>query len=95
MPVECLLMLGFSAVLPGQPAGRHRRHHGSHLDPTPPGMQSLRLAAARHLTFAQAYVPRTIPKFAGTPLTALDPDDLRYLLRHARRDRLLTAAVER
>ena len=34
------------------------------------------------------------PKFAGAPLTALDPDDLRYILRHARRDRLLAAAVE-
>ena len=36
-----------------------------------------------------------VPKFTGAPLTALDPEDLRYLLRHARRDRLLAAAVER
>jgi len=38
-------------------------------------------------------IPRTIPKFAGTPVTALDLDDLRYLLRHARPDRLF--AIER
>lgn len=44
---------------------------------------------------AEFLIPRTIPKFAGAPLTALDPDDLRYILRHARRDRLLTVAVER
>jgi hypothetical protein len=44
---------------------------------------------------AEFLIPRTVPKFAGAPLTALDPDDLRYILRHARRDRLLTAAVER
>ena len=43
---------------------------------------------------AEFLIPRTVPKFAGAPLTALDPDDLRYILRHARRDRLL-AAVER
>lgn len=43
---------------------------------------------------AEFLIPRTVPKFAGAPLTALDPDDLRYLLRHARRDRLLAAAVE-
>ena len=43
---------------------------------------------------AEFLIPRTVPKFAGAPVTALDPDDLRYILRHARRDRLLTAAVE-
>ncbi|MCX6621305.1 MAG: hypothetical protein NTY38_09530 [Acidobacteria bacterium] len=43
---------------------------------------------------AEFLIPRTVPKFAGAPLTALDPDDLRYILRHARRDRLLAAAVE-
>jgi hypothetical protein len=43
---------------------------------------------------AEFLIPRTVPKFAGAPLTALDPDDLRYLLRHASRDRLLAAAVE-
>lgn len=43
---------------------------------------------------AEFLIPRTVPKFAGAPLTALDPDDLRYLLRHARRDHLLIAAVE-
>jgi hypothetical protein len=36
---------------------------------------------------AEFLIPRTIPKFTGTPVTALDPDDLRYILRHARRDR--------
>jgi hypothetical protein len=36
-----------------------------------------------------------VPKSAGTAVTALDPDDLRYILRHARRDRLLAAAIER
>lgn len=40
---------------------------------------------------AEFLIPRTVPKFAGAPLTALDPDDLRYILRHARRDRLLVA----
>ena len=44
---------------------------------------------------AEFLIPRTVPKFAGAPLTALDPDDLRYLLRHARRDHLLVVAVER
>ena len=44
---------------------------------------------------ASHFAPRTVSKFAGAPLTGLDPDDLRYLLRHARRDRLLAAAVER
>ncbi|HWQ54663.1 MAG TPA: hypothetical protein VN442_13345 [Bryobacteraceae bacterium] len=44
---------------------------------------------------AEFLIPRTVPKFAGAPLTALEPDDLRYILRHARRDRLLTTAVER
>lgn len=44
---------------------------------------------------AEFLIPRTIPKFAGTPVTALDADDLRYLLRHARRDRLLAAAIDR
>jgi hypothetical protein len=44
---------------------------------------------------AEFLIPRTVPKFAGTPVTALDLDDLRYLLRHARRDRLLAAAIER
>ena len=44
---------------------------------------------------AEFLIPRTVPKFAGTPVTALDLDDLRYILRHARRDRLLAAAVER
>jgi hypothetical protein len=44
---------------------------------------------------AEFLIPRTVPKFAGAPLTALDPDDLRYILRHARRDRLLVVAVER
>ena len=44
---------------------------------------------------AEFPIPRTIPKFAGTPVTALDLDDLRYILRHARRDRLLAAAIER
>jgi hypothetical protein len=44
---------------------------------------------------AEFLIPRTVPKFAGAPLTALDPDDLRYILRHARRDRHLAAAVER
>lgn len=43
---------------------------------------------------AEFLIPRTVPKFAGAPLTALDPDDLRYILRHARRNRLLAAAVE-
>jgi hypothetical protein len=41
---------------------------------------------------AELLIPRTIPKFAGTPVTALDLDDLRYILRHAR---LLAAAIER
>jgi hypothetical protein len=44
---------------------------------------------------AEFLIPRTVPKFTGAPLTALDPDDLRYLLCHARRDRNLAAAVER
>ncbi|MBI3279126.1 MAG: hypothetical protein HYZ57_04715 [Acidobacteria bacterium] len=44
---------------------------------------------------AEFLIPHTIPKFAGTPVTALDVDDLRYILRHARRDRLLAAAIER
>jgi hypothetical protein len=44
---------------------------------------------------AEFLIPRTIPKFAGTPVTALDLDDLRYLPRHTRRDRLLAAAIER
>jgi hypothetical protein len=44
---------------------------------------------------AEFLIPRTIPKFAGTPVTALDLDDLRYILRHARRDRLLAVAIER
>lgn len=44
---------------------------------------------------AEFLIPRTVPKFAGAPLAALDPDDFRHLLRHARRDRLLAAAVER
>lgn len=44
---------------------------------------------------AEFLIPRTVPKFAGAPLAALDPDDLRYILRHARRDRHLGAAVER
>jgi hypothetical protein len=33
---------------------------------------------------AEFLIPRTIPKFADTPVTALDLDDLRYILRHAR-----------
>ena len=44
---------------------------------------------------AEFLIPRTIPKFAGTPVTTLDRDDLHYILRHARRDRLLAAAIER
>ena len=44
---------------------------------------------------AEFLIPRTVPKFAGALLAALDPDDLRYILRHARRDRLLVIAVER
>ena len=44
---------------------------------------------------AEFLIPCTIPKFAGTPVTALDLDDLRYILRHARRDRPLAAAIER
>ncbi len=44
---------------------------------------------------AEFLIPRTVPKFAGTPVTTLDPDDLRYLLRHARRDHLLATAIER
>jgi hypothetical protein len=44
---------------------------------------------------AEFLIPRTVPKFAGAPITALDADDLRYILRHVRRDRLLAAAVER
>jgi hypothetical protein len=44
---------------------------------------------------AEFLVPRTVPKFAGAPVTALDLDDLRYLLRHSGRDRLLAAAIER
>ena len=44
---------------------------------------------------AEFLIPRTVPKFAGTPITALDLDDLRYLLRHAPRDRLLADAIER
>ncbi len=44
---------------------------------------------------AEFLIPRTVPKVAGAPLTTLDPDDLRYILRHARRDRLLVVAVER
>ncbi len=44
---------------------------------------------------AEFVIPRSVPKFAGAPLTALDAADLRYLLRHARRDRPLAAAVER
>jgi hypothetical protein len=44
---------------------------------------------------AEFLIPRTVPKFAGAPLTALDPGDLRYILRHAHRDRHLAAAVER
>ncbi len=43
---------------------------------------------------AEFLIPRTVPKFAGAPITALDLDDLRYLLRHSRRDRPLAAAVE-
>lgn len=44
---------------------------------------------------AEFLIPRTVPKVAGAPVTALDPDDLRDILRHARGDRLLAAAVER
>lgn len=44
---------------------------------------------------AEFLIPCTVPKFAGAPLAALDPDDLRYILRQARRDRLLATAVER
>lgn len=44
---------------------------------------------------AEFLIPRIVPKLAGASITALHPDDLRYLLRHTRRDRLLTAAVER
>jgi hypothetical protein len=44
---------------------------------------------------AEFPIPRTVPKFAGTPVTALDLDDLRHLLRRDRRDRLLAAAIER
>jgi hypothetical protein len=32
---------------------------------------------------AEFLIPRTVPKFAGAPLTALGPDDLRYILRPA------------
>ncbi len=44
---------------------------------------------------AEFLIPSTVPKFADAPITALDPDDLRYILRHARRNYLLAAAVER
>ena len=43
---------------------------------------------------AEFLIPRTVPKFAGAPVNALDSDDLRYLLRHARCDRRLAVAVE-
>lgn len=34
---------------------------------------------------AKFVIPQTVPKFAGAPLAALDPDDLRYILRQTRR----------
>ena len=40
-------------------------------------------------------LPASPRLLAGTPVTALDLDDLRYILRHTRRDRLLAAAIER
>ena len=126
-------------------AMREAQRRNPRLDPTPPGMQSVRptgtrsvaagnaeaqldaaarqIAAARRISFAQAYVealapqlyqqyiwrsmrarpeaamaefliPRTVAKFAGAPLTAIASDDLRHILRHSGRDRLLAAAVE-
>ena len=43
---------------------------------------------------AEFLIPRTVPKFAGAPLSAVASDYLRHVLRYSGRDRLLAAVVE-